>query len=244
MPQHALGNLRHVGLGVHLGEYSKRHRVGGVDRQPELRRTARQSRAGSRPRFRPTAAGSRPTLRNRFRASHKARRASAASFAGRAPPRARRGRNGRATPGSAACRRTARANASSAGFHLVHRLHRIGQDQRPEAASQRQIEDLREMRVHERLAAGEADQPGAEPQRRDLVEVLRHVGGAQINQPVIARRGFDIAVAAGQIAQRAGIEPQRVQRFERDLGARFAGRGPQPDRETCPDRGFERRQVA
>ena len=78
------------------------------------------------------------------------------------------------------------------------------------------------MRVQERLAAGKADQPGAEPQRRDLVEVLSHVGDAQINQPVIARRGFDIAVAAGQIAQRAGIEPQRIERFERDLGARFA----------------------
>ena len=56
-------------------------------------------------------------------------------------------------------------------LHLVHRLHRVGQDQRSEAARQGQIENVRQCGVDERLAAGKADQPRVEPQRRDLVKV-------------------------------------------------------------------------
>ena len=53
---------------------------------------------------------------------------------------------------------------------------------------------------------------------------------AQIDQPVVARRGLDITMTAGQIAQRASIESRRIQRFERDPGANFARRGPRGSR--------------
>ena len=88
---------------------------------------------------------------------------------------------------------------------------------RTQKAPQRRLQHCRQPGVHERLAAGEADQAGAEAQRFDLVEIFIDLGAAQVNQPVIFGRGFYVAMLAGQVAQRAGIEPQRVQRSEGDL---------------------------
>ena len=106
---------------------------------------------------------------------------------------------------------------------LVHRLHRVGQHQRAEPPTEREIEHGGKFRVHERLAAGKADQTGAEPDRGDLVEVSADFRRAQIGEPVVFRRGLDIAIMAGKIAERAGVEPQRVERAQRDLRPRLAG---------------------
>ena len=59
----------------------------------------------------------------------------------------------------------------------------------------------------------------------DFVEVCGDFLGGQIDEPVVLRRRFDIAVMAGQVAQRAGVEPQRVERAQRHLGAGLASGG-------------------
>jgi hypothetical protein len=50
------------------------------------------------------------------------------------------------------------------------------------------------------LVKGEADQPGWHLFARDFIEIFAHFVVRQILEKIIARRGFDIAVAAGQIA--------------------------------------------
>jgi hypothetical protein len=104
----------------------------------------------------------------------------------------------------------AAAQCQQRRLHLVHRLHRIGQHQRPEAAPQGQLQHLRQCRVHKRLAAGKPDQGCAEPQPFYFVEIAGDVGGAQIDEAVVFWRRFDVAMAAGQVAQSAGIKPERV----------------------------------
>ena len=78
------------------------------------------------------------------------------------------------------------------------------------------------VQLQERLAAGEADFPGGEGALRDLVEIGARLVGGQIGVPVVARARLDIAVAAGQVAGRAGVEPQRIEPFEGDPAARLA----------------------
>jgi len=101
-------------------------------------------------------------------------------------------------------------------FALGHRLHCVGQHQRTQPAQQNVLEHRRQLGVHERLATGEADQRCREAARFDLVEVFRDFGGCQINQPVIFWRRFDVTMLTRQIAEGAGVEPECVERFERD----------------------------
>ena len=55
----------------------------------------------------------------------------------------------------------------------------------------------------------------------DLVEISGHIGRRQIDQPVVFWRGFDVTMLAGEIAQGVGIEPQRLERLQRNLRTRF-----------------------
>ena len=73
-----------------------------------------------------------------------------------------------------------------------------------------------EMRVHERLAAGEADLARAEPEGRDFVEIGSYLSRRDVDEPIVVRTRFDIAVLAGDVAERAGIDPKRLQPLERD----------------------------
>ena len=57
---------------------------------------------------------------------------------------------------------------------------------------------------------------------QSVFQVGGNLGTCEVCQPIIARRRFDIAVATGQVAQRAGVEPQRLQRLQTDGGAHFA----------------------
>ncbi len=108
-----------------------------------------------------------------------------------------------------------------------HRPHRVGQHQSGKASRKAQIEDRDHVRVHERLAAGERDLAGGQLAISDLIEIRGDLGERQIHQCVVARRAFDIAALAGQVAQGAGVEPERLQRGHRDAGARLALGGDQ-----------------
>ena len=63
------------------------------------------------------------------------------------------------------------------------------------------------------------------PSRSISSEIGRRFGAGQVDQPVVAGRRFDVAVAAGDVAQRAGVEPQRVQRRAAPPRAPFAAGG-------------------
>ena len=60
----------------------------------------------------------------------------------------------------------------------LHRLHRIGQHQRPESARQRILEHGEDVGIHEGFAAGEADLLRRQAGLRDLVEKGEHLGAA------------------------------------------------------------------
>ena len=55
-----------------------------------------------------------------------------------------------------------------------------------------------------------------------LVEIGRHLGRRQIGQAVVRGRGFDVAIRAGDVAQRAGVEPQRLKPGQRHARAALA----------------------
>ena len=81
-------------------------------------------------------------------------------------------------------------------------------------------------RVHERLAAGEADL--ARGSARAAISSRKAAASARrdVDEPVVLRARFDVAVAAGDVAEGAGVDPQRRKRFQRARGARLAVRGP------------------
>ena len=58
-------------------------------------------------------------------------------------------------------------------LQALHRPHRVGQHQHAEAAREACLEHGEHVRVHERLAAGEADLLGRQAVARDLVEIAR-----------------------------------------------------------------------
>jgi hypothetical protein len=110
-------------------------------------------------------------------------------------------------------------------LRALHRLHGVGQDQDLEAAYESVLGHRQHVGVEEGLASGEADlaRPQSEPQRSRREGA--GFGGGDIDEPVVGRARLDIAVGAGDVAQRAGVDPQRVQPLERHLGARRALRG-------------------
>jgi hypothetical protein len=122
----------------------------------------------------------------------------------------------------------------------LHRAHGIGEHQHLEAAFQRRGRHRRQVRVHERLAAGEADLGRRQPELGDLVIELERVGEREIGQLVIAGRGLDIAVGAGDVAQRAGVDPQGLERHERHARPGLALRRSGRARGTWPGRAAGR----
>ncbi len=106
-----------------------------------------------------------------------------------------------------------------------HRPHRVGQHQRRVAAIERVSKHRDHLGVHEGLAAREAYFPGRQSLPHDLVEKSRGVSGGEINQRIIGRRALDIAGRAGEIAERAGVDPQCVERHQRHLRPRLARGG-------------------
>ena len=70
---------------------------------------------------------------------------------------------------------------------VSQRLHRVGQHQRLQATRQHVFQHPRQFGVHERLAAGKADQFRRQSITSDLVEVAGHLGAGQVGQPVVTR---------------------------------------------------------
>ena len=70
-----------------------------------------------------------------------------------------------------------RQQASRAGFILCIGFMALVSTMRLEAARQHVLQHGRQVAVHERLAAGEADQLRAVAVARDLVEIGRDLGG-------------------------------------------------------------------
>ncbi len=106
------------------------------------------------------------------------------------------------------------------GLHMLHRLHGIGEDEDAETCGERVVGHADHVGVHKGLAAGEADFGGRMGETCGFVEKSADLGAAEINERVIARARFDVAITAGEIAKRAGVEPERVEARKRHMGAR------------------------
>jgi hypothetical protein len=59
----------------------------------------------------------------------------------------------------------------------------------------------------------------------DLVEIGGHFGRRQVDQPVVFWGPLNIAILGGEIGKCASVEPQRLQRLQRDMRSPFAFRG-------------------
>ena len=114
------------------------------------------------------------------------------------------------------------AQGQETGRAFHHRAHGVGQHQHAKAAAQAIRQHLEQLGIHEGLAAREPDFLRRQLVRGDLVQVRADFGGAQIDQAVIRRAGLDIAVLAGQVAERACVEPKRAQGLQRHGGPAFA----------------------
>ena len=98
-----------------------------------------------------------------------------------------------------------------------HRAHRIGQHEHFEAAPQRRAHHRQHVGVHERFAAGEADL--ARAHRGGFVEEGVDFGQRQVDEGIVGRRAFDVTGLARKIAQRPGVDPQRIEPLQHDMGA-------------------------
>ena len=119
---------------------------------------------------------------------------------------------------------------------LHHWAHGVGEHQRAMAGAQAVLHHAGQVRVHERLAAGEADLLGAEAECGDFIQIGARFGAVDVRETVVARTRLDVAVGTGEVAQRAGVEPQRAQLAEGHGGAALAFGGAVGVREL-PARG-------
>ena len=103
-----------------------------------------------------------------------------------------------------------------------HGLHGVGQHQHGVTAIQRIAEHGDHVGIHERLAAGEADLAHRQAIACDLIEKGSRLGAGKISEPVVVGARVDVAIAACDVAQAAGVEPQRAQAGKCDTGAALA----------------------
>ena len=104
-----------------------------------------------------------------------------------------------------------------------HGLHGIGQHQGGKPGPNECIrKHVKQARIHERLATSEADLFQRLAKGSGLIQIGRHLLRRDIDKQIIARAAFDIAIGAGDVAERPGIDPKRLQALQRDSGAAFA----------------------
>ena len=84
------------------------------------------------------------------------------------------------------------------------------------------LHDVQNVRAHEGLATGNADFLRTFAERFDLIQEGRHIREREIDKIVIGRRAFDVAVHAFNVAERAGIQPERLQAAPVHAAAHFA----------------------
>jgi hypothetical protein len=73
-------------------------------------------------------------------------------------------------------------------LQALHGLHGVGQDQDAEARPQRVLHHRQDVRVHEGLAAGEADFLQLRMRGDRFVDESPSFLASQVDQPVVARR--------------------------------------------------------
>ena len=76
--------------------------------------------------------------------------------------------------------------------------------------------------VHERFAAREADLDSIMPNH---VENMLCVGSCQIDKAVIGRARMHVTIGAFDVAERAGVEPERLEIMKDDMRPGFAPGG-------------------
>ena len=223
----ARGDLRHVVLTVHLGQQHERTRIGRINRPGALGEETRIALARFGFALMPAGAardrhpeavlgkpvepgnGARPSARSALGLVQRLAVVVEADADREAPAEAR-------------------VEVEQPALHLgsLHRLHGVAEHQHLEAALQGIPHQLDQVRVHEGLTAREADLAGAKPSGLDLVEVGRGLGRRYVGEPAVARARFDIAVLTGNVAERAGVDPERLEPLERHAGPGLAGRRP------------------
>ena len=106
-----------------------------------------------------------------------------------------------------AAMRLVEARQALADVRPQHRLHGVGQEQDLEAALERVAQHGDDVGIHERLAAGEADLAHGPLPVLDLIEIGDRLGAGDVGEAVVVGARFDIAIAAGDIAEAAGVDP-------------------------------------
>ena len=76
-----------------------------------------------------------------------------------------------------------------------------------EAALERVAQHGDDVGIHERLAAGEADLAHGPLPMLDLVEIGGRLGAGDVGEAIVVGARFDVAIAAGDIAEAAGVDP-------------------------------------
>lgn len=94
---------------------------------------------------------------------------------------------------------------------MVHRLHGVGQHHRMKAALEALLDHLDDLRVHERLAAGKPDLACTASVALDRIEIGPDFFKRDVGKAVVTRGRLDIAVSAGDIAERSRVELKRIQ---------------------------------
>src|SRR5690606_26539789 len=102
----------------------------------------------------------------------------------------------------------------------------IGQNQHAKPTCQRIAYHGDDFGIEKRLAASEPDFAGRQLQLCDFIEIRRDLRRADVLQPVVPRARFDVAIPALDVAERAGVDPQRLEPGQRNDSPALAGGSP------------------
>ena len=182
----AFGDLRHVGVQIHLGEQDERGRIVGIDRP-----TALGDQRGIAVARGPLALAPAGATGERQRKAFAREPVDPFDRLGEGPGSPlgvvqllRIVIEAHAKEQTAAIR-LAQSHQAVANARPQHRLHGVGQDQNLEAARERVAQHLDDVRIHERLAAGEADLAHRQALTLDLIEKGDRLGAGDIGEAVV-----------------------------------------------------------
>ncbi len=84
-------------------------------------------------------------------------------------------------------------------FAFHHGPHGIGEYQKPETTVKAFPHDRDDIRVHERLAACNANFLGRQFFAGDFIQICHNFGMGQVHKCIIFRRGLNVAIHASQV---------------------------------------------
>ncbi len=115
------------------------------------------------------------------------------------------------------------AQGQQAFAHLgaQHGLHGVGENKNLKPPLQSRFGHGQHIAVHKGFAASKADLARTQSLQLNFVHQRQRIGQGEVHQPVIAWAGFDIAVDALDVAQRAGVDPKRLQALKSHLCTLF-----------------------